>query len=223
MRQDKVTTPYIYANIYHNFVQIIIPTLKNRTTEVIWICCNLRQTGSLKRELPYRIHVLTISVLVLILPIFCQLLLRKGKVSSKCFQTSEHSVLTANDNSKITSKAFSTTFLLCSFKLVLYLDTTGISNQVKYYLTNRGNFMDNAVWLLQLCFAFYCERLAVERAFTKNSRKAVTWLFGASPWIIIIALRLSSSQVSSFLLTGEAGIANVQGCGIHWYLSWLAS
>ena len=106
MRQDKVTTPYIYANIYHNFVQIIIPTLKNRTTEVIWICCNLRQTGSLKRELPYRIHVLTISVPVLILPIFCQLLLRKGKISSKCFEMSEHSVLTANDNSKLLQKHF---------------------------------------------------------------------------------------------------------------------
>ena len=29
----------------------------------------------------------------------------------------------------------------------------------------------------------------------------------------------SSTQVSLFLLTGEAGIVNVQGCGMHWYLS----
>ena len=29
----------------------------------------------------------------------------------------------------------------------------------------------------------------------------------------------SSTQVSLFLLTGEAGIVNVWDCGMHWYLS----
>ena len=29
----------------------------------------------------------------------------------------------------------------------------------------------------------------------------------------------SSTQISLFLVTGEAGIVNVQGCGMHWYLS----
>ena len=29
----------------------------------------------------------------------------------------------------------------------------------------------------------------------------------------------SSTPVSSFLLTGEAGIVNIQGCGMQWYLS----
>ena len=29
----------------------------------------------------------------------------------------------------------------------------------------------------------------------------------------------SSAQVSLFLLKGESGIVNVQGCGMHWYLS----
>ena len=29
----------------------------------------------------------------------------------------------------------------------------------------------------------------------------------------------SSTQASLFLLTGEAGIENVQGCGMHWYLN----
>ena len=29
----------------------------------------------------------------------------------------------------------------------------------------------------------------------------------------------SSAQVGLFLLTGEAGIVNVQGCVMHWYLS----
>ena len=31
----------------------------------------------------------------------------------------------------------------------------------------------------------------------------------------------SSTQIGLFLLTGEAGIVNVQGCVMHWYLSWL--
>ena len=32
----------------------------------------------------------------------------------------------------------------------------------------------------------------------------------------------SSTQLSLFLLTGEAGIVNIQGCGMYWYLGWLA-
>ena len=88
---------------------------------------------------------------------------------------SEHSVQTADDDSKLTSKAFYTTFVLYSFKLVLYLDTTAISNQIKYHFTaNRGNF-------LKMLYGFYMYTLlanllwlVVERAFTKNSRKAGT-------------------------------------------------
>ena len=45
-------------------------------------------------------------VLVLILPIFWWLLLRNDKILSKCFETSEHSMQTEADNSKLTSKAF---------------------------------------------------------------------------------------------------------------------
>ena len=33
----------------------------------------------------------------------------------------------------------------------------------------------------------------------------------------------SSTPVSLFLLTGDAGIVNVEGCGRHWYLNCLAS
>ena len=57
-----------------------------------------------------------------------------------CFEMSEDSVRTAGDNSKLTSKLFSATLLLCSFKLVLYLYTTAISHQIKYYF--RGNFLE---------------------------------------------------------------------------------
>ena len=63
---------------------------------------------------------------------------------------------------------------------------------------------------------------ASETALTKNSRKARTCLFGATLWQIIKVLWLVK-YLSLFLLTGEAGIVNVQGCGMHWYLSWLAS
>ena len=49
------------------------------------------------------IHGFTISVPLLILPIFRRLLPRNGKISSKCFETTEHSVQTADDDSKLTS------------------------------------------------------------------------------------------------------------------------
>ena len=52
--------------------------------------------------------------------------------------------------------------------------------------------------------------LVVERAFTKNSRKARTYLFGASLRKIIKAL-WSRTQVSLFLLTGEAKISECPG------------
>ena len=38
--------------------------------------------------------------------------------------------------------------------MVLYLDTTAIGNQIKYYLTTRREFSGNVVWLLQVCFAY---------------------------------------------------------------------
>ena len=124
---------------------------------------------------------------------------------------SEHSVQTAHDNSKLVSKTLQTTLVLYSFKLVLYLDTTAISNQIKYYLTtNRDIFLD-------IQYSFYKNDL--RRSFTKNIRNSRTWLFGALLWKIIKALRLSSIQVSLFLLIGGAGIVNVQICGMHWYLN----
>ena len=52
--------------------------------------------------------------------------------------------------------------------------------------------------------------LIAERAFTINSRKAGTCLFGASLAKTIKAL-LSSSHANCFLLTGEAGITECPG------------
>ena len=86
---------------------------------------------------------------------------------------SEHSVQTADDDSKLTSKAFYTTFVLYSFKLVLYLDTTAISNQIKYHFTkNRGDFLKMLYGFYRYALLANLLWLVVERAFTKNSRKA---------------------------------------------------
>ena len=47
------------------------------------------------------------------------------------FETSEHSLLTADDNRKVFSQL---TLVLYNFKLVLYFNWIIISNQIKYYL-----------------------------------------------------------------------------------------
>ena len=55
---------------------------------------------------------------------------------------SEHSVQTADDNSKVISQEFQLTLVLYIFKLVLYFNSVIISNQIKYYLArNRDNFL----------------------------------------------------------------------------------
>ena len=82
---------------------------------------------------------------------------------------------TADDSSKLTSKAFETTFLLYSFKLVLYLDTTAISNQIKEHLTtNRGNFLEMLYGFYRYALLADLLWLVVERAFTENSIKTRT-------------------------------------------------
>ena len=54
---------------------------------------------------------------------------------------SKHSAQTGNGNSKVTSQASQVTLVLCIFKLVLYFNSSIISNQIKYYLAiNRRNF-----------------------------------------------------------------------------------
>ena len=85
------------------------------------------------------IHGFAVLVPVLILPISRRLLLRNGKVLSKClFWSKRTQCADSNDNSKLTSQV-----VLYSFILVLYLGAIVISNQIKYYLTtNRGNFLE---------------------------------------------------------------------------------
>ena len=70
---------------------------------------------------------------------------------------------------------------MCSLKLVLYLDITAISKQIKYYLTtNRGNFLEMQYGFYRYVLLADLLWLVVERAFTKNLRKAGRCLFGAS-------------------------------------------
>ena len=94
-----------------------------------------------------------------------------------CLETSEHSVQTADDSSKVASQAPQVTLALDVFKLVLYFNLSIISNQIKYYLAiKRKHF-------LQIQYGFYRHALQIhyhlrwliiERAFTKNSRKLMS-------------------------------------------------
>ena len=79
--------------------------------------------------------------------------------------------------------------ILNSFNLVWYLDTTAINSQIKYYLTaNRGNFPEMHYGFYRYALLADLLWLVVDRVFTKNSRKAGMWLFGASLWKIIKVL-----------------------------------
>ena len=50
-----------------------------------------------------------------------------------CFETSEHSVQTADDNNKDTSQALQLTLVLHIFKLILHINSIIISNLIKCY------------------------------------------------------------------------------------------
>ena len=87
-------------------------------------------------------HGFTISVPVLILPVFRQLL------------HSEHSVKTAANNSTVTSQVLQLTLVLYIIKLVLYFDSIIYNNQIKCHVAiNIWLFSADTVWLLQACFA----------------------------------------------------------------------
>ena len=86
----------------------------------VWNTVFLKRFNAIQTIEINTIHGFTISVPVLILTIFWQLLLRNGKMSSKCLFWKERTYAALN---------------------LYYLDATVISNQIKYYLTkNRENF-----------------------------------------------------------------------------------
>ena len=65
-----------------------------------------------------------------------------------CFETSKHSMQTADDNSIVISQELQLSLALYIFKLVLYFNSIIISNQIKYYLAINSEFFADAVWLL---------------------------------------------------------------------------
>ena len=110
--------------------------------------------------------------------------------------------------------------------MVLHLDTTAISNQIKYCLTtNRGNFLEMQYGFYKYALLADLIWLVVERTFMKNSRKAGTWLFGASLWKIIKSLWLVKYSSKFVFIDRRSWNSQCprQGCGMHQYLSWLDS
>ena len=85
--------------------------------------------------------------------------------------------------------------------ILIQLDTTAISNQIKYYLTkDSGNFLEMQYGFYKYALLADLLWLVAQRAFTKNLTKARTCLFGASLWKIIKVLWLVKC-LSKFVFT----------------------
>ena len=121
------------------------------------------------------------------------------------------------------SQAPQVTLVLYISKLVLYFNSSIISNQIKYYLAkNRRNF-------LQIQHGFYRHALQIhyqlwwlanERGCTKNSRKLMpgTGLLGPSSWKVIKALSLYEIVHVIFFFFFDK-----RSCNKDWYLTSWAS
>ena len=96
----------------------------------------------------------------------------------------------------------------------LYLDTTAISNQIKYYLTtNGGNFLEMQYgfyrYALHICYGLLLKEHLVrtqERLERDGLEDHCERSLKLCDW--------SSIQLTLFLLTGVR-IVNVQGCDMH--------
>ena len=130
------------------------------------------------------------SFAVLILTIFLRLLLRDGKISSVLKQaiiTCRQETAPINLLQKHFKQISYYAVRNCHYTLIHLL----INNPIKYYsTTSRGIFLE-----MQYGFYSYASLtdflwLAIERAFTKNSRKSGTWLCRASLRKIIKAFWL---------------------------------
>ena len=69
-----------------------------------------------------------------------------------------------------------------------------------------------------LCLQIYCS-LLLEEHLPRNQEKLERDCLEHHRERSLKFCDWPSTQVSLFLLTGEAGIVNVQGCGMHCYLS----
>ena len=169
-------------------------------------------------------HGFTISVLVLILPVFRHLLLWNGKILSKYLFWN---VRTKRPDSKWQQESYFTSTLI--YFSIIISNWIIISNQTKHYLLiNRDNFpqIQYGFYGHALQFRYLLWLLVIERASTKNSRRlngAGTWLLGASWWKFIKALKLCEIvHVICLFLTGGTKIVNAQDSHEDWYLtSWI--
>ena len=117
-----------------------------------------------------------------------------------CFETSEHSVETTDDNNNVTLQAPVTTLVSYVFKLVSYFDSVVISNQIKYCLaTSRGNFLQVQYGFCR--FVMVCCWKTIYQELKKV--KPGTWLFGASCWKIIKELCTIWNCLSKFYWPNE--------------------
>ena len=116
---------------------------------------------------------------VLILPVFRKSLLRKEKISINfCFETSKHHVQTTHENSKVTSRAPQLTVALDILKLVLYFNSSIITNQIKDYLAiNRRNFVEIQYGFYRHAFQiqihYQLRWRVIKRVYTKKSRNCL--------------------------------------------------
>ena len=95
----RLVVPFHYGHLAFTIFQRRIPK---------WLLSNSKAVITYEDYKKRQTHGFIIWVPVLTLPIFWQSLLRNGKISSNCFETSEHDVqmMTTDDSSKLTSKAF---------------------------------------------------------------------------------------------------------------------
>ena len=88
-----------------------------------------------------------------------------------------------------------------------------------YYLTtNRGNFLEMQYGFSRYAFTIYYGLLLKEHLPRTQERLERDCLDHHCERSLKL-FNWPNIQVSLFLLTGGAGIVNIQGCGMFWYLT----
>ena len=155
------------------------------------------------------LHGFTISVLVLVLPIFPQLLLRNEKILSKSLLSIEW---TQHVNSRWQQRSYFTSFssnwdIIC-FQIDIIIRFNCYKQSDHILLNQEREFSADAVWPLQIQIRF---TMACCWMNIYLKLKPGTWLFGTSWWKVIQAFWLYRiAQVSWFLLARGAKVVNLQ-------------
>ena len=86
-----------------------------------------------------------------------------------CFDSSKHSLQTADGNNKVTSRVLQTILVAYIFKLVLHFDWAVINNQIKYHFKqNERIFGENQCGIERGNWNSECQRLLLEYLDTKS-------------------------------------------------------